>query len=207
MLMAAGLAHAQTPVLTPSTLTVTPGSSVLASITGAPGHQYAEIGSTTGSCVTFGGVALAVGPDVVLLASGVLSAAGTASVTLTPPFQGNSPSRYFVQVVTSTSPSVVPLTAGASVVLQNAAVVGALPVSASVNANGTLQFGTQGVTSSRLGVGRYRVNYAGLVTIPFLPSITVAGGRLLSVLYSTTSIDITLDVDTFFIVSMSQVRP
>ncbi len=206
-LSVAAAAYAQTPVLTPSTLTVTPGGSVSATVTGAAGRQYAVIGSTTSSGFAYGGVNLAVGPDVVVLASGVLNAGGTASVAFTPPFQGNTPARYFTQAVTSTSPNFVPLTAGASVVLQNAAVVGSLPIVAIGNPNGTLQFGSQGVSISRNGPGSYRINYAGLVTAPFVPLITPIGARILGSFYSATGIDLTLDVDAFFTVLVFPVRP
>jgi len=200
-------ASAQTPVLTPAVLTVAPNTSVQSGLTGAPGQFYAVLGSRSGSGVSYGGVDLAVGPDVILLAQGVLDASGHASVHITPPFQGASPERYFVQAVTSPSATFVPLSAGASVVFYNATVAGALPVSASINPNGTIQFATAGVTAQRLGVGRYRINYGNLVATPFLPTVTVASGRLLGINYTPSYVEVTLDVDTFFIISMLQVRP
>jgi hypothetical protein len=158
--------------------------------------------------MSYGGVDLAVGTDVIVMAIGVLNGAGSASVTLAPPFQGTTPDRYFVQAVTSPSPAFLPLAASNSVVLRNAVVVGSLPVAAVVNPNGTLQSASQGINSTRLSFGRYRIDSApGLVTPPFLPMVMPIGARILSHFYSPTGIDLVLDADAFFHVMVFPTRP
>jgi hypothetical protein len=53
-------------------------------------------------------VALNVGADVLVHATGNLSGTGAATVTLTPPFRGTTLDRYYVGAVTSTSPNFIP---------------------------------------------------------------------------------------------------
>ena len=183
----------------------TPGNAVTATVTGVPGQLYAVIGSTVGSGLAFGGVNLAVGPDAVLLSTGSLNGAGTATVSVTPPFRGTTLDRYYLQAATSSVATFVPLAVSTSVVIRNADVV-PLPVSAIVNPTGTLQFGSQGVTTSRTGPGVYRINYPGLVAPPFVPLIMPIAARILSHYYSATGIDLTLDTDAFFHVMVFQTR-
>jgi len=106
----ASLAAAQTS-LTVSADVVTPGSAITATVTGPPGQFYAVIGSSVGSGVSYGGVALGVGADFVILSQGVLDGTGTVSVPVTPPFGGTVLDRYYLQAATSPSPSFIPLSA------------------------------------------------------------------------------------------------
>lgn len=113
---------AQTPQITASTTVVDPGAAVTVTITGAPGRAFALLGSTIGAGLSHAGVALAVGPDVVITI-GTLEANGVAIVTITPPFIGTVLDRYYLQAVTSTAPNFVPLQASGGLVLRNADLV------------------------------------------------------------------------------------
>ena len=64
------VAAAQTPVISPSATEVAPGQSVAVTLTGAPNANFAVIGSSTNAGFSYDGVALAVGPDVVILVFG-----------------------------------------------------------------------------------------------------------------------------------------
>ena len=67
---------------------VAPGRAVTATITGPPGQFYALIGSSVESGMSYGGVALSVGADFVILVQGTLDGTGSVSVSVTPPFRG-----------------------------------------------------------------------------------------------------------------------
>jgi hypothetical protein len=67
LLVSSSLAAAQTS-LDVSSDVVAPGSAVTATVTGPPGQFYALIGSSVGSGMSYGGVALGVGADFVILA-------------------------------------------------------------------------------------------------------------------------------------------
>lgn len=199
---------AQTPALTPVSVVVPPQGTVAATVTGPAGQNFAVIGSRSNAGFSYGGVALDVGTDVAVLAVGVIAGSGTASVFLTPPFQGTSPDRYYVQAVTSASPDFTPLAKSNSVALRNAAVVGNLPVAAVVNPNGSLQSASEGITASRVSFGRYRIDFApGLVPAPFLPMVMPIGARILGHFYSPTGIDLELDSDAYFHVMVFPARP
>lgn len=96
----AGVAGAQ-PTLFVSVATPEPGQQVTLTVTGTPGHAYAFIGSTVGGGFTHAGTPLAVGPDVVIIATGILPGNGTTSVNFTPPFLHTTIDRYYVQAATS----------------------------------------------------------------------------------------------------------
>jgi hypothetical protein len=121
----ASLAAAQT-TLTVSTDVVTPGSSVTATVTGPPGQFYAIIGSSVGSGVSYGGVALGVGTDFAILANGALDGTGSVSLPLAPPFRGSVLDRYYIQAATSPSPAFNPLSVSTGIVLRNGDLVGGL---------------------------------------------------------------------------------
>ena len=74
------LAAAQAPVLRAASTTIPPGQSVAVQLVGAPFAHFAVIGSVTNAGFSFAGVALAVGTDVVVLATGVLDATGVATI-------------------------------------------------------------------------------------------------------------------------------
>jgi hypothetical protein len=113
-----GFAAAQTS-LTVTPTVVAPGSNVNARVTGPAGQHFAIIGSAVNAGFSYGGVALAVGSDVVILAQGVLDGTGQASLGLVPPFNGTTLDRYYLQAVTSPSSSFVPLSASPGVVVRN----------------------------------------------------------------------------------------
>ena len=125
LLGAASLAAAQT-TLSVSADVVTPGSPITATVTGPPGQFYAIIGSSVGSGISYGGVALGVGLDFAILAQGVLDGTGSVSVPLTPPFRGSVLDRYYLQAATSSSPAFIPLSVSAGRVLRNGDLVSGL---------------------------------------------------------------------------------
>jgi len=118
------LAAEAQPTLTPSTTAVTPGAAVTLTVSGIPGQNFAVLGSSVGAGVAYGGVNLAVGSDMVILAMGAIGGTGSVAVTFTPPFAGSTLDRYYVQAATSGSPSFIPLAVSPSVVLRNNDVVG-----------------------------------------------------------------------------------
>jgi hypothetical protein len=122
---AASLAAAQTS-LNVSADVVTPGSPITATVTGPPGQFYAIIGSSVGSGLSYGGVALGVGADFAILAQGALDGTGSVSVPLTPPFRGSVLDRYYLQAATSSTPSFIPLSVSAGRVLRNGDLVAGL---------------------------------------------------------------------------------
>lgn len=118
MLMAAGRAGAQ-PTLTLSADVVSPGASVAATITGTPGQRWALIGSAVNAGVAYAGVNLSVGPDFVILGTGVMPGTGQVVLTVTPPFVGTVFDRYYLQAASSPSAAFVPLDVSAGAVVRN----------------------------------------------------------------------------------------
>jgi hypothetical protein len=105
---------------------VAPGNSVTATVSGTPGQFFAIVGSPVGSGLSYGGVELSVGLDVVILAQGVLDATGTAAVALSPPFKGTLLDRYYIQAATSSSRDFLPLAISVGLVLRNGDLVSGL---------------------------------------------------------------------------------
>ena len=116
-------AFAQAPQITASTTTVVPGASVQLTVTGPAGQFFAVIGSSVGAGFNYGGVALPVGMDVAVIATGVLNDAGQGVLTFAPPFRGSVLDRYYVAAAVSQSADFVPPTASAALVLRNADLV------------------------------------------------------------------------------------
>jgi hypothetical protein len=189
----------------PSTI-VTPGSSVVATVTGAPNTNYAVIGSVTNQGFSFAGTPLAVGPDVAILAVGVLGGTGTATVTLTPPFPGHS--QYFVQLVTSTSASFVPVFPRESLALMSsdlARVV--LPAGGVVHANGSTAQLSPGVVVTRDGVGIYRIAYTSLFATNIVPTFVPVGDRFIrSMTFGAVFATVEFDDDCDFYFTLTPVR-
>ncbi|MCC7179917.1 MAG: collagen-like protein [Acidobacteria bacterium] len=125
-LLLASSALAQTPQISVSPSVVSPGGSTTATLTGPPGFSFAVIGSSTNAGFSFGGVALRVGVDVVILATGTLDGTGSATVGIAPPFVGTTLDRYYLQAVTSPSPSFLPPTGSLNAVIRNFDLVGDL---------------------------------------------------------------------------------
>lgn len=146
-------AAAQTPTLTTPSAIAAPGVALAVTITGIPGRFFALVGSTTGAGFTYAGVALKVGADVTILASGTLGVSGAVTLGVTPPFSGSVLDRYYLQAVTSALPSFVPLEPSAGLVLRNADLVGGITAVATTaagaydlsNVNGLVSTGTPGV--------------------------------------------------------------
>ena len=117
------LARQVPPTLALSHEVATPGAIVTATITGEPGQHYALLGSTTRAGFSHAGIDLALGADVVVVASGVLDGLGTAVVTGVPPFLFTTLDRYYLQAVTSPSSTFNPLAASPGHIVRNADLV------------------------------------------------------------------------------------
>lgn len=133
-----GVATAQ-PVISASSTVAGPGETITITITGTAGHNFALVGSTVGSGMSYGGVALSVGTDVNIIATGVIGGSGSVALGFTPPFQGSTLDRYYLQAVTSTSASFVPTAASSGLVIRNRDLVPPPPQKGS---NTTAVFGT-----------------------------------------------------------------
>lgn len=120
----ATLAAEAQPTLTASTTAVNPGASVTLTVTGIPGQNFALLGSSVGAGLSYGGVNLAVGSDMAILAMGSIGGTGSVAVSFAPPFVGSTLDRYYVQAATSGSPAFIPIAVSASLVLRNNDVVG-----------------------------------------------------------------------------------
>ncbi|MDH4067173.1 MAG: hypothetical protein OEW19_22460, partial [Acidobacteriota bacterium] len=126
LLLIAGPVAAQAPTIAPATDIVAPGAAVAVSINGVPGRFFAVIGSATNAGFSYGGIPLAVGPDVIVLAQGMLDGTGGAVVSVTPPFVGTTLDRYYLQAATSASADFLPLEASEGKVLRNQDLVSGL---------------------------------------------------------------------------------
>ena len=114
------------PTLVATPINVVPGAAVTVTVAGTPGHHYAVVGSAVGAGLTFGGVRLKVGLDASILARGVINGTGAVTVSVTPPFLLTTLDRYYLQVVTSPSASLLPVQGSNGVVLRNNDLVGGL---------------------------------------------------------------------------------
>lgn len=112
-------ASAQTIQLSVPEDIVTPGVAIPVTVVGPPRHFFAVAGSSTGAGYAYGGVALPVGPDVVVFHVGVLDDAGRAVVNVTPPFVGTALDRYYLMAAWSTNGAFLPLTPSAHLVVRN----------------------------------------------------------------------------------------
>lgn len=151
-----------TPALAQPTLTLhaevsPPNIGVGATITGTPGRHYALIGSIVGSGFTYAGVPLAVGPDVVILAMGILDGTGQAQVAFTPPFAGSTLDRYYVQAATSTNASFIPPEVSPGRIVRNSDLVGGMFVGdilpSGRTMRGAFNIGNTAVAPGHLGKG------------------------------------------------------
>lgn len=176
---------------------VVPGESVNVTISGAPGQNFALIGSTTDSGFTYAGVPLRAGPDVQILMVGALDGAGNAVVPVRPPFPARD--RYYLQAAVSPTPAFSSITPGNSLVLVNRQVARLLmPVGGIVNSEG-VGFMTPGVTITRNGTV-YTINTQGLFPIgAAIPTITpFAGARVMNISTNANTTTVTLDIEAGF---------
>jgi hypothetical protein len=118
-----GFAFAQSTQLNLSQSVVTPGALVSATVVGPPGHYFVVLGSTVGAGLTFAGQNLAIGSEYAVVASGQLDGAGLAVVSGVPPFLFTTLDRYYLQAVTSESPTFVPAALSPGRILRNADLV------------------------------------------------------------------------------------
>jgi hypothetical protein len=204
LLACVSMAEAQVTV---PTYIVTPGSTVNVTVNGTAGQNYAVIASTLNSGFSYGGVPLQVGPDVVILAIGVLGGTGQAVVPVTPPFPAQD--RYYVQGVVAASPDFLPPSPLNSVTLVNADAARAfMPIGGIVNANGTPAFVTSGVTVTRLGVGLYQIDHPGAFSIPTaIPTITPTGGAVVLAVSTNSNVTtVSLSADAIFFFTIQSIR-
>ena len=81
------------------------------------GLYWALVGSRFDNGLVYGGVALAVGPDVQILGTGFFDPSGTVAVPFTPPL-GNGLDVFFLQAVSASSPNFLPPSPSNSVALR-----------------------------------------------------------------------------------------
>jgi Collagen triple helix repeat (20 copies) len=124
VLTASSPAWAQAVEIFVSQTVVSAGSAVDVTITGAPGQFFAVGGSAMGAGLTYGGVALPLGNDAVVLASGVIDGTGRAVVSVMPPFRGTVLDRYYLIGVTAPNASLIPPTSSPVVIVKNADLLG-----------------------------------------------------------------------------------
>ena len=117
-------AWAQTVEIAVSQTVVPAGAPVTVTLTGPPGQFFAVAGSAMGSGLTYGGVALPLGRDAVVLASGVIDGTGRVVVSVTPPFRGTVLDRYYLIGAASTNASFLPPTASPGLVVKNGDLLG-----------------------------------------------------------------------------------
>lgn len=175
----------QAQTLSVPSIVVAPGGSVVATVSGTPGQNFALIASITNGGFSYAGTALSVGTDVAVLAIGVLDGAGSATVSVTPPFPARD--RYYIQAATSASAGFSPLSASNAIVLLNAQEARVyMAVGGGVNANGSSFAVSPGVTVQRTGVGVYQISFAAFVgqfggpnvipnITPFTPTTGISG--------------------------------
>jgi hypothetical protein len=204
LLACATAARAQS--LTPDRYVVGVGGSATLTLSGPAGQQFAVIASRTNSGFSYAGTSLAVGPDVVILTTGFLDGSGNATVVVNPPFPQLD--RWYLQAAFSPN-GFASITASNSVVLLNQQEARMyMPAGGIVQSDGTLVFGTQGITATRTGVGVYRLDHAGLFSIPsVLPMITVGGNAtVVSVAANANTTVVTLSTDASFFFTLQQIR-
>ena len=115
------------PTLTLSADIVTPGLATVATVTGPAGQHFAIIGSSAKAGVSHAGVALAVGPDLAILALGVLDGTGQTTINITPPFLLSALDRYYLQAAVSVSPAFTTIAVSPGRVVRNRDLVDNLP--------------------------------------------------------------------------------
>lgn len=118
-------AFAQSPTLSLSSDTAMPGQAVQVTIEGQPGQLFALGGSSVNAGAAYLGVPLALGPDGVFLATGVIDGTGRAVVPVTPPFVGTVLDRYYLQAATAAGPA-GPIAVSNGVVVRNGELISAL---------------------------------------------------------------------------------
>jgi hypothetical protein len=116
VVLAASSAVAQ-PQLTVAPTEVPSGGAVTATITAPGGNFYALVGSTRDSGLVYGGVALGIGTDVAIIASGVIGPGGSVAVPFTPPL-GAGQDVYFLLAVISPAPNFLPPSQSSTVALR-----------------------------------------------------------------------------------------
>lgn len=191
---------------TPGSYIVAPGASTNLTLSGTAGQSYAVIASRTSGGFSYAGVNLAVGLDVAVLTVGTLDGAGSATVSVTPPFP--TVDRYYVQAVFSSDGfgSITPSNSVSLLNLQEARQY--MPVGGIVSAAGALQFGSPGITVTRTGVGVYRIDTVGQFAIPsVIPSVTPAGNATVVTVSTNAAVTtVTLSADANFFFTLQPVR-
>ena len=180
------------------------GGTVQVTVNGTPGRYYAVIGSQTNSGFSFGGLDLAVGPDVTVHDTGIIPAGG--SVTVDVPARLAQRDRYYLQAVTSLLPTYSPLAAqsNSEVVVNLQAGQLFMPAAGRVNANGTATAISPGLTVNRTAPGVYTVSYNGVSWngvsfngLLLVPDVTPLGpgAEVLDLTVVNTLVTVTLNTD------------
>lgn len=116
-LLIASVAQAQPQILV-SPSEVPAGSTVTVTINAPAGYFWALVGSSRDSGLAYGGVALGVGTDAQVLATGVIGPGGTVSMPFTPPIGGGGLDTYYLMAAIALSPDFVPPTPSATVAVR-----------------------------------------------------------------------------------------
>lgn len=202
-------ALAQPLTITPSSYVVAANGTTTVQVDGPPGMFFALVASSTNSGFSYAGTALNVGPDVRVLAMGVLNPLTPSQVVVNPPFP--QVDRLYLQAVLSPSPNFFSLVATSnSVVLVNAQEARLfMPVGGAVSATGNLVVGSPGLTVAKSG-STYTISHTGMFAIPaIVPSVTVGGGSGATVTSLVSTADqtvVTLSADSAFWFTLQPVR-
>ena len=105
--LACAAESAAQPVMTVTPTEVPSGTAVTVTISGTVGLYWALAGSTRDAGLVYGGVALPLGADAQILATGVMPGTGSITLSLTPPI-GSANELYHLLAVQSANASYVP---------------------------------------------------------------------------------------------------
>lgn len=183
VLLTATSALAQ-PTVTASPLNPNPGQTVTATVRGQAGEGFAVIGSTTWSGFSYAGVELSVGPDVVILGTGVLNGAGEGSVSFTPPFPARD--RYYVQGVTTTNNFVTINPSGRLTLVNNQEARVSMPIGGIVRADGVVLNLSPGMTVTKSGAV-FTITHVGLFDFAPVPIVSVTGNATITSISATAA--------------------
>lgn len=126
MFVLGGTAYAQAISVSVPNDVVPAGASVPVTVTGPPGRYFALAGSSVAAGFSYGGVPLPLGPDVVVVQTGILDASGQVTISVTPPFLTSPLDRVYLVAAWADNPQFLPPHLSQPIVLRNGDLVGNL---------------------------------------------------------------------------------